>query len=140
VGDLADVFLYTVDDLSDVIDENRRSREQAAKEAEGIIEQGMQRFISEYRASNAGSALKLFREKVETLRELELQKALHALTSGAEPETVVKNLARNLSNKLAHDPTVVVRDAASEGDHELAEHMLRLFKVDSGQPNAGDEP
>ena len=44
------------------------------------------------------------------------------------------------SNKLAHDPTVVVRDAASEGDHELAEHMLRLFKVDSGQPNAGDEP
>jgi len=140
VGDLADVFLYTVDDLSDVIDENRRSREQAAKEAEGIIEQGMQRFISEYRASNAGSALKLFREKVETLRELELQKALHALTSGAEPETVVKTLARNLSNKLAHDPTVVVRDAASEGDHELAEHMLRLFKVDSGQPNAGDEP
>ncbi len=130
VGDLADVFLYTVDDLKQVIDENLRSREDAAKEAEMLIQEGCESFVSHLRVSSAGDVLKQFRGQAEALQALELEKALSMLRAGGDAESVMQSLARSLTNKLIHEPTVQVRKAAAEGNYEVGEHLLQLFGLE----------
>jgi glutamyl-tRNA reductase len=133
VGELADVYLYTVDDLKGVIDESLKSREGAALEAEEYIRQGCEAFLSHQRVSGVGDALKRFRSQAETLQKRELLKSLNALKSGANPDVVLAQLARSLTNKLIHEPTVQVRRAAEEGSHHKAEWLLDLFGISSSE-------
>jgi len=129
VGDLSDVYLYTVDDLKGVIDENVKSREGAAHEAEVMVQDGCVSFIGQLRASSAGNVLKLFRRQAESLQQRELEKALSSLRGGADTEVVLRNLSRNLTNKLIHEPTVQVRRAAEQGQDEKGEWLLDLFGI-----------
>lgn len=129
VGDLADVYLYTVDDLKGVIDESLKSREGAALEAEEFIYQGCEDFLSRQRVTGVGDALKRFRSQAEMLQQRELSKSLNALKNGANPDVVMAQLARSLTNKLIHEPTVQVRRAAEEGSHHKAEWLLDLFGI-----------
>lgn len=133
VGDLADVYLYTVDDLKGVIDESLKSREGAALEAEEYIRQGCEAFLSRQRVSGVGDALKRFRSHAESLQQQELVKSLNALKNGAIPEVVMAQLARSLTNKLIHEPTVQVRRAAEEGNNHKAEWLLDLFDISSSE-------
>lgn len=135
VGELSDVFLYTVDDLRQVIDQNLKSRQEAAQEAEALVEEGSERFMSQLRASGAGELLRSFRAHAESIQQAELEKALNALKGGGDPEAVVKALSRSLTNKLIHTPTTQVRKSASEGD-ELAGTWLRtLFDLSVSESN-----
>ncbi len=129
VGDLSDVYLYTVDDLKGVIDENVKSREGAAQDAEIMIKEGYTNFIAQLRASSAGNVLKLFRRQAEELQQRELEKALSSLRGGADSEAVLRSLSRNLTNKLIHEPTVSVRRAAEQGQDEKGEWLLDLFGI-----------
>lgn len=131
VAELADVYLYTVDDLKGVIDEGLKSREGAALEAEELINLGCESFINHQRVTGVGDALKRFRSQAETLKQRELSKSLNALKSGANPDVVLAQLARSLTNKLIHEPTVQVRKAAEEGSHHKAEWLLDLFGISS---------
>ncbi|TNC81318.1 MAG: glutamyl-tRNA reductase [Oleiphilus sp.] len=126
VAELSDVYLYTVDDLKQVIDQNLRSREQAAQEAEALVEQGSEYFMSQLRASGAGDLLRSFRAHAESIQQAELEKALNALKGGGDPEAVVRSLSRAITNKLIHTPTSQVRKSAEKGD-ELAGTWLRTL-------------
>ena len=137
VGSLADVFLYTVDDLRQVIEENVRSREGAAREAENLVADGVDQFLNQLRALDAVSTLKQFRQRAETLRDVETEKALRALRNGTDPETVLRSMARGLTNKLLHEPSVQVRKATTEGRPEVTEWLRELHRLDT--PEA-DEP
>ncbi|MDI9246185.1 glutamyl-tRNA reductase [Marinobacter sp. CHS3-4] len=137
VASLADVFLYTVDDLRQVIEENVRSREGAAREAENLVSDGVDQFLSQLRALDAVSTLKQFRQRAETLRDSETEKAVRALRNGADPETVLRSMARGLTNKLLHEPSVQVRKATTEGRPEVTEWLRELHQLDA--PEA-DEP
>lgn len=127
VGDLSDVYLYTVDDLKEVIDENKRSREQAARIAHEIIDEGVLHYEKEIRALTAVNVIKSFRQNMDALREQELQRCLRALSSGADPEDVLAQLARNLSNKFMHGPTTEVKKAGAEGRQDVVKGFQTLF-------------
>ena len=133
VGELADVYLYTVDDLKGVIDESLKSREGAALEAEEYIRQGCEAFLGRQRVSGVGEALKRFRSHAESMQKQELVKSLNALKNGASPDVVMAQLARSLTNKLIHEPTVQVRRAAEEGINYKAEWLLDLFDISSSE-------
>tara|TARA_R110002072_G_scaffold301462_2_gene481255 strand:- start:14956 stop:16218 length:1263 start_codon:yes stop_codon:yes gene_type:complete len=133
VAELADVYLYTVDDLKGVIDESLKSREGAALEAEEYIQQGCKSFLSHQRVSGVGDALKRFRSQAEVLQQRELLKALNSLKNGANPDVVLAQMARSLTNKLIHEPTVQVRKAAEEGSHHKADWLLDLFGISSSE-------
>ena len=75
VGSLNDVFLYSVDDLKEVIDENRRSREKAAQIAEEIINEGVSKYTSELNARGAVDVIRTFRDHVASLTDQELKKS-----------------------------------------------------------------
>jgi glutamyl-tRNA reductase len=131
VAELDDVYLYTVDDLRQVIEENIRSREGAAREAEDLINLGVQEFLNQLRALDAVFTLKQFRQRAEDLRDVETEKALRSLRNGADPETVMRSLARGITNKLLHQPSIQVRKATTAGRIEVTEWLRELHQLDA---------
>ena len=138
VNELADVFLYTVDDLTAVIDQNKRSREDAAEIAHDIVEEGVQRFLTEQRAVSAVNTIKLFRQSMDALREAELEKSMKQLEKGLAPEEVLSQLARTLTNKYMHTPTKQLKQAGAEGRNDMVRAMDALFEL-KDNPNSDDE-
>lgn len=131
VEKLDDVFLYTVDDLREVIDENVRNRAEAAAEAEGIIVEAVALWQRQMRALDAVDTIRAVRERVEALRDAELQKALGALQAGQDPEQLLRQMARGLTNKLLHEPTRYIRSAGEDGMKDRLALVHDLFGVEA---------
>ncbi len=136
VGELNDIYLYSVDDLTDIVDENRRSRESEARKADVIIDAGVDNHLQMLKSQNAVSTLKAYRSRAESLRDDELEKALRSLERGTEPADVLAQLARNLTNKMIHSPSVHLKKASAEGRDDLLDWARQLFGVgDQGNEN-----
>ncbi len=129
VSELDDVYLYTVDDLHAVIDENKKSRVAAADKAEEIIAEGVELYGRQQRSLNALTTIKAYRKKAEIMRDVELQKALSALGSGGDPEQVLQLFARNLTNKLIHSPTTNLKEASANGQTQVVQLAQVLFDL-----------
>ena len=129
VAKLDDVYLYNIDDLKQVIEENLRSRQQAAQQAEEIIEVQVSHF-SEWRQSlKAVPTLRAYREHAQELGKEALDKANQQLDNGTPPKEVVETLTRNLINKLTHDPTVNLHSAVASGNTGLLNAIRTLFRI-----------
>ncbi len=130
VSQLNDVYLYTVDDLQEVIEEGRQSREEAAKQAEEIIDNQVDHFMGWLRSLEAVDTIRAYRQQANRLRDEALQHAERQLASGKDPQQVIGELARSLTNKLIHQPTVQLNHAAYEGRHEFLSNARSLFGLD----------
>ena len=119
VAELDGIFLYTVDDLTDVIDENRQSRNVAASEAEEIVNIQVKEFMSRIQAMGANTLIRAYREKVSDIQSETLERSLKQLQAGRDPEVVMRHLAHTLGNKLMHTPTTRLREAAEVDDKAL---------------------
>lgn len=137
VASLSDAYVYTVDDLQSVIDENLRARQEAARSAERIVEQRADQFLAQRREQDAAATITGFRQFLELLREQEVQKAMEALGRGGNPEEIMQRMARNLVNKLAHTPTIQIKKAAVAGDYDKLAWAAELLGV---QPRAAARP
>jgi glutamyl-tRNA reductase len=131
VGELADVYLYTIDDLQGVIAENMQSRKDAAIQAEMIIENRVVHYLQGLRELDAVDVLKSYRQKLEALKQFEMEKALIDLRSGENPELVLANFAHKLSSKIMHHPTKALKQAGAEGRDDLLEWAQTLFGTDA---------
>nr|WP_010132232.1 glutamyl-tRNA reductase [Microbulbifer agarilyticus] len=143
VGELDDIYLYTVDDLRGVIDEGKRLREQAAQAADEIVNVAASAFMREHRSLRAVDSIRSYRQQAQAISKDELEKALIQLRAGSEPEQLLEQLARTLTNKLIHAPTVALRQATAEGDLErlrLARQIIGLSADETGMDaSAGSE-
>ncbi len=124
---LDDVYLYTVDDLEQAIGENRRSRQQAAGEAETLIDLQVEQFMAWWRGSTRQDTLKSLRARSEATRDALLVRAKEQLAAGRDSHDVLEQLAHGLTNKLLHAPTAGLRRAAHDGDAQLLNAAARLF-------------
>jgi glutamyl-tRNA reductase len=129
-GDLEDVYLYTVDDLSDVIDENRRSRQEAARQAEEIIDSQVTNMMGWLGAQDVVPIIRALRAGANSEREAVLEKALAQLRAGKTPEQALAFLANTLTNKLVHAPTTALRKAGEVGDDATVEAACNLFGIE----------
>ena len=127
VGELADVYLYSVDDLAKVVQENMASRQGAAEEAEALIARGVDNFTHELRSLDAVETLVAFRAKAEVLRDEEMAKAIKQLQNGVPPEQVMQRFAGALTNKLIHAPSIELKKASAMGRKDLLEWAQSLF-------------
>jgi glutamyl-tRNA reductase len=134
VGKLDDVFLYTIDDLKQVIDDNLRSRQAAAREAEAIIDMQVGHYVAWRRALELRNPLPALRHDAEAQRDAVLAKARQLLASGRPAEEVLEFLAHTLTNKLLHAPSANLRSAAQRGDVELLRAAEQLFDPGSDTP------
>lgn len=129
VGDIEDVYLYTIDDLRQVIDDSLRSRRQAADEAEAMIELSVEHFMGWWRTLDALNPVVALRHGAEVDRDEALAKAHALLARGKSPEEALAFLAHALTNKLLHAPSANLRAAALRGDTELLRAAGRLFDM-----------
>lgn len=129
VGSLDDVYLYTVDDLQEVIEEGRQSREEAAEQAEEIIEQQVEHYMGWLRSLDAVDTIRAVRQQAEDVRNEVLKTAQRQLAAGKEPEQVLNELARTLTNKLVHEPSVQINRAAYDGREEILDTARELFSL-----------
>ena len=127
VGELGDVYLYTVDDLKEVIDENRRSREEAAGEALDIIQTEVVHFEHWIRTHKSADEIRQLRQNAELLKRECLVKALSMLENKEDPVKVIETLASILTNKLLHGPTIEMRKALKEDDKPLIQLLHSLI-------------
>ena len=123
VAGLDDAFLYTVDDLDRVVEQNRRSRGDAAQQAETIVDLQVGRYAQALALGARNEPLKRLRAHGDAARAELVARARQQLATGQDPATVVDQLAHALTNRLLHVPTAAMRDAAARGNLEL----LRAF-------------
>ena len=129
VAKLRDVYLYTVDDLRSVIDENREMRLRAAHQAEEIIDLQVVRFMRWVRSLESVPVIARFREEMHEISKIEAQKALKKLRGGGDAEKLVEQLARDLTNKFVHKPSQAIRQADMDGDRTLLSATKKLFDL-----------
>lgn len=132
VGELQDVYLYSVDDLQSVIEENLRARQDAAREAETIVNERARRYMTQKREQGAVGTLTAWRQQGEALREQELARALAALQKGDDPAAVLERLSRGLTAKLLHAPTVALKKAAADDNPDKLRWAAELLGVAPG--------
>ena len=130
VRDLADAYLYDVDDLQDVIQENMKVREKAAEQAKVIIADQSERFIHWRRSLDAVSTIKIFRNKYQKLADDELARSLAKLEQGENPEQILVELSRRLTNKFLHEPTRQLNEASSQGNTDSLLIARDLFSLE----------
>lgn len=130
VETLDDVYLYTVDDLQEVIQGNLRARQTAADVAQVIIDQEADGWSRQQRSLAVVDTIRAFRDSVDKIRVEEVAKALQSLERGQASESVIETLARNLTNKLMHKPTTILKQASEEGRDDTINATQDLFGLD----------
>jgi len=129
VGDMADVYLYTVDDLKEIIEEGLRTRREAAEQAEDIIDSQVSDFMGWLRSQSSVNVIQNYRSAVAQIKEDELDKAIQALKNGRDPEEVLTRFANSLTNKISHAPTTKIRQAGFDGNTEFLKHAKEMFDL-----------
>lgn len=128
VGRLDDVYLYTVDDLQSVIEENLQSRRTAAEQAESMVLDEVQHFMGWLRAQAHRDTIRQFRQQNEAIRDEVLARAQKMLQNKDAAE-VLEFLANTLTNKLTHAPIKSMNQAAQSGNDVLLANAKTLFNL-----------
>jgi len=129
ISELEDAFLYTVDDLTDIINEGLKSRQEAAIKAEDIIETQVTHFMSWQKSLKSINTLCRFREQAEQVRDTAIKEAQKQLQKGKPPEDVIKLLATQLTNKILHTPSIQIKQAGMDDREDLIKAACTLFKI-----------
>lgn len=127
VGELDDVYLYTVDNLQDIIQENLSSRQEAAEQAEEIVAAQTLQFMDWVHSLDAVDTIRAIRENAQHNQAAVLSKAQQMLKKGASAEEVLKYTAHTLTNKFLHSPSSHLRQAGSKKRTHLIEAARELF-------------
>lgn len=134
VSELSDVYLYSVDDLRNIIDENVRTREHAAQQAEGMIENGVEHFMRDLKVLDAVETVVDLREHIQSLCDEQLEKALKQLEQGQDPQQVVQHFAHAFTNKVLHAPTIALREASGDGNLDALKWARAFFQLPEKRP------
>lgn len=133
VNELAHVKAFNVDDLKAVVAQNQEARRKMAQEAEGILDEEVDAFEVWWRSLETVSTISSLRNKVESIREQEMEKALSRLGSefGDKHQEVIEALTRGIVNKILHDPMVQLRAQQDiEARRRAMQTLQMLFNLD----------
>jgi len=127
VAQLDDVYLYTVDDLSSVVQTAGEKRLAAVEQAEAIIESGVQSFVHWMDQRHTVPLIQALNAQADNWRATELARARKLLAKGADIETVLEALSRGLTNKALHGTLAELHTSEGEQREQLAQTVSRLF-------------
>lgn len=133
IGDLDDVFLYTVDDLAQVVASGLESRQAAVVDAEGIVSTSVGQFCQWLEARDTVPVIRSLRDAAERMRRHELEHAVKRLHKGDDPEKVLEALSQRLTNKFLHAPSQTLSQAEGEERAVLNTVTAQLFHLHPGE-------
>ena len=123
VNELGDAYLYTVDDLQHIVQKNLENREQAALEAEKLIDKQAGDYMSWKQSQQSIDLVRQYRQKGMAQRDELVEKAKAQLAEGKEASAVLEEMAYKLTNALLHPTTLALREAAMQDDQALSRWM-----------------
>tara|TARA_R110002096_G_scaffold101547_4_gene224563 strand:- start:16396 stop:17658 length:1263 start_codon:yes stop_codon:yes gene_type:complete len=129
VGDLEDIYLYSIDDLDRVIQEGQGQREAAAVEADKLLHEEIQRYLTIERSKKAVPVIAALRDHSEALREEVNALAMRRIAKGETPEAAIEFATAALMKKLLHNPSIALRKAGAASDDTLIEATRALFDL-----------
>lgn len=141
VRDLEDVYLYTVDDLAQVVQTGQANRQAAVAQAEAIIDAGVQSFMHWIdQRDPAGGVVPLIRQlnaQTDEWRALEMERARKRLAKGEDVEAVLEALSRGLTQKMLHGALAELHSADPAHREQTSQAITRLFLRSQALPNSG---
>ncbi len=129
ISTLEDVYLYTLDDLKAVIAGNMKVRENAAKQAEALVEDHATQFERWLESRDAGVTIRRLRDQARISRDDVLEKAARKLANGENPAAVMAFVADTLTNKLLHAPSKALRSGDAVEQSQLMDAAEKLFDL-----------
>ncbi|HSI37914.1 MAG TPA: glutamyl-tRNA reductase [Methylotenera sp.] len=129
VAELDDVFLYTVDDLAQVVTDGMVNRQEAAIDAEMIVQARVENFMSWMKKRDAVPTIKALRDQAEATRKAELEKALKLIQKGESPDKVLEVLSTALTNKFLHAPSHALNQAHGDEHTRLEQLMKQIYQI-----------
>ncbi len=131
VAELDDIYLFTIDDLQNVVNENLQSRREAARGADELIETEIAAFQQQLKTLDIAPTIRRLRAEAEMIRAHSAAQAQRMLAAGRDPREVVEFLAATLTNRLMHAPSQQLRQAAQRSDEEVIRAVQSLFVADA---------
>ncbi|MET0518330.1 MAG: glutamyl-tRNA reductase [Burkholderiaceae bacterium] len=136
VGQLDDVYLYTVDELASLVQTAGEKRQAAVEQAEAIIETGVQHFVHWLGQRHTVPLIQALHSQADSWRELEIARARKLLARGAAVDEVLEALAKGLTQKMLHGTMAELHASEGEQRMQLAQTVSRLFLRNSaGNPS-----
>ena len=136
VGELDDIYLYTLDSLGKMIQQNMAKRESAIDAAEAIIDAETAAFMQWLLARSAVPVIQQLRAKADSYRQIELERAQRMLAKGEDPSRVLEALAQGLANKFLHHPMAALKRVSPAERESLTDALEKLYPY---SPNAEEE-
>jgi glutamyl-tRNA reductase len=131
VAELEDIYLFTIDDLQSVVEGNLEGRRQAARQADHLIAEEVERFEQAARTRDAAPVIRRLRDEADRARRATLEQAQRMLASGHPPQEVLEYLATTLTNRLMHAPSRRLREAAETGDAGAVDAIAAIYRTDA---------
>ena len=129
VKELKDIFLYTLDNIQDLVKKNYKTREDAAVDAQHIVNSKVDEYMNWRKSQSAFSIIKHYRDDCEEIRENCLNKSINQLRLGKDPEDVINQLSINLTSKLSHKPTLALNKAGQTNNRKLINLVCDIFLI-----------
>jgi glutamyl-tRNA reductase len=129
VSELDDVYLYSVDDLGEVVRAGHDARHAKVDQAEAIIDASVHEFMHWLDTRRAVPTIRALRDHAERLRRHEMEKAHKLLAKGEDPQAVLEAMSQGLMNKFLHDPSHTLNQASGEERDQLVELIARLYNL-----------
>lgn len=129
VGELADVFLYSVDDLASIVKQGMENRLSQVGQAEAIIDVSVQQFARWLDTRELVPTIRSLRDQAERIRRNEVERALKALAKGDNPALVLEAFSHSLTNKFLHQPTHALNHADDSERQALVATLSRLYSL-----------
>lgn len=129
VGELSDVYLYSVDDLGEVVRAGHDARNAKVEQAEAIVAASVNEFMHWLEGRKAVPTLLALRAHAERLRRHEMEKAHKRLAKGDDPQAVLEAMSLGLMNKLLHEPSHALNQTAGDERDELQQLIARLYNL-----------
>jgi len=144
IEEIPNVYLYTIDHLTKVISSNLEKRKKAAETAEEYVLSGSRTYLKEKRVHAGKDILRRYRENVEIIRQLELEKVSKVIITQENQTKIIEELSHSLTNKLTHDMTVLLRSAIEENKPDILEELKEIYsskkqKIHNSELDARDK-
>ncbi len=130
-SDIDEIYLYTVDDLSKIISQSLAKRQELTDVAQRMVAEGVTCYLQKRRLQLESSLLTNYRTQVDTIRQTVLESATKKLDAGEPPADVLAKLAHDLTNQLAHKPTISIRQASATGNEAFLNLLKDIYELEN---------
>ncbi len=132
INRISNVYVYDIDDLNGIVDENIEDRQREAIKGERIVDEAVIKFHRWYESLGVVPTIKALREKVAGIVDAELRRTLQGMSLSVSDQAAMDRMAQAMVNKILHDPTLLLKNDGCHADRAVyLDFTRRLFNLDS---------